>query len=360
MSHTSETRPSIEIRTWPGLAVCSALQMILFTDELPGIGEDFERMGRGINSDFANSILLFSLTNMPEALTDMALRSLVIHLEPEPFLNWVDNVNANTLATCANNAKHGDKTHRYEEIQSTEVPQSEDPASWVQSKATASQRIQARRLLANPSALKAMACKTLRTFWSPHFRPIYASHDAAVRAIANEPHPLLSRKDLPSLLDGFTGRSIDPAADWAIPHERILLVPLPFMGPYVVLMNATAPEPMAIFGFDAQRAVDLRTTSLATPDLTKLKALADETRLEILRFVSRSERFGGEIVTHLGISQPGVSKHLRLLAASGLLNVRQEGTSKYYSTCDGGLDAIADEIRQLKADSKDLRRGGSS
>jgi len=60
--------------------------------------------------------------------------------------------------------------------------------------------------------------------------------------------------------------------------------------------------------------------------------LADGTRRELL---SRLERHAGEVsvstlVTELGISQPTVSKHLKVLRESGLVAVREEGQHRYY------------------------------
>jgi DNA-binding transcriptional ArsR family regulator len=60
--------------------------------------------------------------------------------------------------------------------------------------------------------------------------------------------------------------------------------------------------------------------------------LADGTRRELL---SRLERRDGEVsvsqlVSELGISQPTVSKHLKVLRDAGLVTVREEGQHRYY------------------------------
>ena len=60
--------------------------------------------------------------------------------------------------------------------------------------------------------------------------------------------------------------------------------------------------------------------------------LADGTRRELL---ARLRRRGGEVsvtqlVTELGISQPTVSKHLKVLREAGLVAVRDEGQHRYY------------------------------
>lgn len=358
MSQIEQRQTRIEIRNWPGLSLSSALQVVLFVDELPGIGEDFEHAGHSIEPDLANSTLLFLLTHMPTALMDLSQRDQVTHLDPEAFLDWVEGLDARDLSISAHAGDHSGESSRHEEVRSAEAAHPESPAAWALSKAGKAKQEQARQLLENPTELKTMAVQTLRAFWEKHFRKIYASRNASMRQLIDDVHLPTALKDLPSLLEGLLGRSIQLEADWADKHERILLVPFPFMGPYVMSMDTTEPEAVLILGFDAERAIGLRTVSVAGPDVTKIKALGDETRLAILRFVSQSERFGGEIVTHLGISQPGVSRHLRLLTASGLLRVRQEGTSKFYSSNDCELDAIADGIRELKSDAKTNRKVG--
>ena len=359
MPQSDINRPNVEARTWPGIAICSALQMILSVDELPGIGEDFEALGRSITSPLADSILVLLLASIPAALTELCLLQQVSDLAPEAFLDWVESLDAAEIATRASNldSKEPDKWH--EALQSPPSSQAESPAEWLHAQATEAQLEQVRQLLADPASLKSLTVEILRTFWNDHFQTIYVRHgDAMAQAVVQlRGHEHLDDPLL--LLERLLGRPIPVAADWINHHARILLVPFPFMGPYLMSMSTEDPEPMALFAFDARRVMSLQDFCCGGPDISKLKALADETRLSILHFVSRNERFGGEIVTHLGISQPGVSRHLRLLTASGLLRVRQEGTSKFYSSCDDGIDAIADGIRQLKTDSKDTTKGGN-
>lgn len=60
--------------------------------------------------------------------------------------------------------------------------------------------------------------------------------------------------------------------------------------------------------------------------------LADGTRRELLRSlrVRGGEVSVGELVTELGISQPTVSKHLKVLRDHELVTVREEGQHRYY------------------------------
>jgi DNA-binding transcriptional ArsR family regulator len=59
-------------------------------------------------------------------------------------------------------------------------------------------------------------------------------------------------------------------------------------------------------------------------------ALAEPTRRRILDLLMRRERPVGDLVALLDISQPGVSKHLRVLRDAGLVEVRTEAQRRIY------------------------------
>jgi len=61
-------------------------------------------------------------------------------------------------------------------------------------------------------------------------------------------------------------------------------------------------------------------------------AVAEPRRREILNFIALQERPVGEIVDSLGMEQPSVSKHLRVLLEVGLVNVRRDGRRMFYRT----------------------------
>jgi DNA-binding transcriptional ArsR family regulator len=61
------------------------------------------------------------------------------------------------------------------------------------------------------------------------------------------------------------------------------------------------------------------------------RALADETRQEIMRLVCCQWRAVGELAVALGVTQPTVSHHLAILREAGLVMVRPEGRQTYYT-----------------------------
>jgi DNA-binding transcriptional ArsR family regulator len=61
-----------------------------------------------------------------------------------------------------------------------------------------------------------------------------------------------------------------------------------------------------------------------------LEVLAEPTRRRILDLLRAGERPVGELVGHLGASQPAVSKHLRVLRDAGLVDVRVDAQRRLY------------------------------
>ena len=80
-----------------------------------------------------------------------------------------------------------------------------------------------------------------------------------------------------------------------------------------------------------------------------LKALADPTRLRILRLLSQHE---GEvcvfdIVESFPLEQPTISHHLRLLRDAGLIDCRKAGPWAYYYVLHDALQRAQDAIEKL-------------
>lgn len=62
-----------------------------------------------------------------------------------------------------------------------------------------------------------------------------------------------------------------------------------------------------------------------------LRALADETRLRALKLIAAQPRSTQELAPLVGISEAGLSKHLRLLARAGLVRTKRQGYYVLYS-----------------------------
>ncbi len=84
--------------------------------------------------------------------------------------------------------------------------------------------------------------------------------------------------------------------------------------------------------------------------------LAEPRRREILDLLRDGERPVGDLVNHLDLSQPAVSKHLRVLRDAGLVEVRPDAQRRLYRLRPdplAELDAWLAPYRRLWARSLD-------
>src|ERR1700757_1128911 len=65
--------------------------------------------------------------------------------------------------------------------------------------------------------------------------------------------------------------------------------------------------------------------------LETFRALAEPNRLQIVELLLNGPRPVGDMVEHLGLRQPQVSKHLRVLSEAGLVDVRVDAQRRIYA-----------------------------
>jgi len=73
-------------------------------------------------------------------------------------------------------------------------------------------------------------------------------------------------------------------------------------------------------------------------------AVAEPLRRQILDLLVGGERSVNDLVALLGLAQPQVSKHLRVLREVGLVDVRDEGRQRLYRLNGAGLKPIHDWV----------------
>jgi DNA-binding transcriptional ArsR family regulator len=77
-------------------------------------------------------------------------------------------------------------------------------------------------------------------------------------------------------------------------------------------------------------------------------AVAEPRRRQILDVLSGGERPVNDLVTLLGLAQPLVSKHLRVLREVGLVDVRGEGRQRVYRVNGRPLQPIHDWVKNYE------------
>ncbi len=85
-----------------------------------------------------------------------------------------------------------------------------------------------------------------------------------------------------------------------------------------------------------------------------IQAMAEPTRLAILKMVRRADMPAGEIARRFkGITRPAVSQHLGVLKKAGLVSERREGTRRIYSLRPEGfapLKAFLEDFWESRLD----------
>jgi DNA-binding transcriptional ArsR family regulator len=79
------------------------------------------------------------------------------------------------------------------------------------------------------------------------------------------------------------------------------------------------------------------------------EVLADANRRHILELLREDERAVGDLVAALGISQPGVSKHLRVLRDAGLVEVRVDAQRRLYRLRPAPLREVDEWLAPYRA-----------
>ena len=90
-----------------------------------------------------------------------------------------------------------------------------------------------------------------------------------------------------------------------------------------------------------------RLSPAAADDLAnRFKALSDPARLRLLSLIaSCGEVCGCELVDDIGVSQPTLSHHLKVLTEAGLLERERRGKWIHYKVAAGAFDNLREALR---------------
>ena len=80
------------------------------------------------------------------------------------------------------------------------------------------------------------------------------------------------------------------------------------------------------------------------------QSLADPTRILMLYSLAESPRYVTELAEMLGVSQPTVSRHLKILRERGLVHGTRVGNTVHYELRDRRIIKALDLLREVMAD----------
>ncbi len=79
------------------------------------------------------------------------------------------------------------------------------------------------------------------------------------------------------------------------------------------------------------------------------KALCDENRVKILKYLRSGEKCACRLLDDLNIAQSTLSHHMKILTDSGLVTGRKEGKWMHYSISKEGFDVAARYLSELNS-----------
>ncbi len=134
----------------------------------------------------------------------------------------------------------------------------------------------------------------------------------------------------------------------AAQRKRIIVMPLFFANAGGFSFDA-AGELFVGFGLHSGHALR-EATERVDREAQRLKALSDPTRLLLLTLLTRYSSFAitvGDLANHLGVSQPTVSGHLKVLREAGMVHVERDGNRSYYRPDRDAIEELLTDLTQI-------------
>lgn len=135
---------------------------------------------------------------------------------------------------------------------------------------------------------------------------------------------------------------------------RLAIVPLAFAegGGFHLTGERVTALGFGLHGERVHRAIERRVADAAV----SAKALADPTRLMLLSLINRYRTMSmtvGDLANQLGVTQPTVSGHLKLLREAGLITTEKKGTKSFPQPVRGAVKKVLDSLSETLIEEPD-------
>jgi DNA-binding transcriptional ArsR family regulator len=211
-------------------------------------------------------------------------------------------------------------------------------------------------LLEDPAAVLERFLSMLARYWQDAFAQEWERIEPDLAASVAEAGRRIEEHGIYALLEGLwpevrsdphEGRFwLERPHDHEVeigPDDRLLLAPSTYVWPHV-RVNCDAPWPLGLV-FPASSIVREAQPRIPPAQLVGvLRALADDTRLRVLRLIAERPRSTQELAPLVGVTEAGLSKQLRVLADAGLLERRREGYYVLYRLVPEQLTAVVPSL----------------
>ena len=194
---------------------------------------------------------------------------------------------------------------------------------------------QAYSYIVAPSAMQDLIVTHLRKMWvkflAPEWERTSPMLQDAVTAFRQIDLSNMSKLEAARLITGQSVEGEPWYQDLEI-AERVVFAPTTHVGPYLGKFCDGATTAWVFFGPRIPEGVQFHTPDLSRVEIVvRLNALADDTRLRILKLISeKGELRSQDIMQSLDLSQSAASRHLKQLSATGYLFERRHSGAKCY------------------------------
>lgn len=198
---------------------------------------------------------------------------------------------------------------------------------------------EAYKYVMDPPAMQRLVVEHLRHMWERYLVEEWERVEPTLQSIV-QAYSKVDWKGKSFMEAGrlITGHELD-ANKWR-PYftqaRRVTFVPHPHVGPYLPKCftgNVENREVVVFFGARLPDWIDRDTPDLTRAEIAiRLSALADDTRLRILRHIAEhGEQRSQEIMEALDLSQSATSRHLTQLSTGGFISERRCEGAKCYA-----------------------------
>jgi DNA-binding transcriptional ArsR family regulator len=214
----------------------------------------------------------------------------------------------------------------------------------------------AAQIFAAPRELAERVATLLTAYWEAEFAAEWARLEPRLAETVSEAGRVIAAGGIFDFLERMPRRlrvdrqreevGVDLPHDHRVeptPDNRLLFVPSAFAWPHV-FVNCDEPWPLSVI-YPAPFVADEARAALPPAELVGvLRAVGDHTRLRALRLISERPRSTQELAPLVGITEAGLSKHLRQLARAGLVETRREGYYVLYRVVPERIAPLSDAL----------------
>lgn len=206
-------------------------------------------------------------------------------------------------------------------------------------------------LLIDPSARKALMISHLRRMWDEVLANAWEHNLPMLRECAQAFESLDLRGMSPNqIVQHVVDRKIpDEWEDLFEDLQKIILIPSPHIGPYLLMISQTETTARIIFGARIPKGATVQSPALNRSEIiARISALANDTRLSILHLLSQEGELGSqEIMNRLDLSQSAASRHLQHLKVTGYIVEQRRDGAKHFCLNPKRIDDVFKSLKEF-------------